>query len=123
MPQNIDFATLAGNYSTEEVDTGFTWLDGRKIYKKTVNFTSLPNSVAAFYPHGITNFLQLVRLEGVAYRASDGIFFWLPSPHNPRTVTGTAINVVVDKDTIDIAAGTDRSDLTAHITLWYTKTG
>ena len=33
----IDFTTLAfGNYSTSEVDTGFTYIDGKPIFKKTV---------------------------------------------------------------------------------------
>ena len=31
----IDFSTLGGNYSTSEQDTGFTWIDGKHIYKKT----------------------------------------------------------------------------------------
>lgn len=36
----IDFTTLAfGNYSTSEVDTGFTYIDGKPIYRKTQNFT------------------------------------------------------------------------------------
>lgn len=34
--ENIDFTTLLfGNYSLEEQDTGFTWVDGKHIYKKT----------------------------------------------------------------------------------------
>lgn len=36
----IDFTTLGfGNYSTSEVDTGFTWINGKHIYKKTLQNT------------------------------------------------------------------------------------
>lgn len=35
----IDFATLLfGNYSTSEVDTGFKWIDGKSIFKKTISW-------------------------------------------------------------------------------------
>jgi hypothetical protein len=50
----IDFSTLNfGNYSTSEVDTGFTWIDGSKIYKKTIEhlsgLSSGVNTIASQY--------------------------------------------------------------------------
>lgn len=38
----IDFTTLPGNYTTSEIDTGYTWVDGKQIYKRVfaANFTT-----------------------------------------------------------------------------------
>lgn len=36
--------TNLGNYSTEEVKTGETWIDGKPIYRKTFVFTATSNT-------------------------------------------------------------------------------
>ena len=52
----IDFTTFPfGNCSTSEVNTGFTWVDGSPIYKKTVNFGVLPNNTSKQVAHNIQN--------------------------------------------------------------------
>lgn len=46
--QKLDYATLAfGNYSTTEQDTGFKWIDGKAIYKRT--FTGKITAGASAY--------------------------------------------------------------------------
>lgn len=44
MSHSVDWATLPGNYTTSETDTRQTWVDGKKIYKRTVIFNKLGNS-------------------------------------------------------------------------------
>lgn len=53
--RNIDFTTLGGNYSTSEIDTGYTWLNGEPIYKKTLVFGSMPNNTTTTYSFGVSN--------------------------------------------------------------------
>ena len=40
----MDWTTLPGNYTTSETDTKHTWVDGQKIYKRTVVFNHLGNT-------------------------------------------------------------------------------
>lgn len=41
------------NYSTDEVDTGITWTDGRKVYQKTITATLARGEYAAYYYHDL----------------------------------------------------------------------
>ena len=59
-----------GLYSLAEIDTGTTWIDGRKIYRKVVNTGALPNNTSKLVPHGVSTFLQLVQITCVAENAA-----------------------------------------------------
>ena len=64
----VDWSTIEiSNYSTSEVATGATWIDGRTIYKKTINFGSMPNNATKSVPHGISNLGMMVKIEGIAW--------------------------------------------------------
>ena len=41
---SVDWTTFPGNYTTAETDTKHTWVDGQKIYKRTVVFNHLGNT-------------------------------------------------------------------------------
>ena len=49
-------APIIMDYSTSEVDTGYTWTDGSPIYKKTINIGALPNATTKSVAHNISNF-------------------------------------------------------------------
>lgn len=118
---NIDFTTLSGNYSTTEVDTGYTWVDGKTIYKKTINTGALPNNTDKYVAHGIPNIGRVIRLEGYAYRTSDGALY--PLPFTSNIAAANSIGVTVSLTEIAIGVGMDRSNITeSYITLYYTKT-
>ena len=117
----IDLSTLDGNYSTSEVDTGYTWIDGKTIYKKTINFGALPNTTMKSVSHGISNVDYVLKIEGIAKRDSDGVFFQIGNSPNPTVGITTAISVTADSDSVDITTGTDRSGMNGYVTLWYTK--
>lgn len=116
----IDFSTLGGNYSTTETNTNFTWIDGKPIYKKTVNFGTLPNAGNKKVAHGISNMDYVVKYEGMITYAGDNTFRQIPHI-SPATITD---QVLIEIDPTDIAAytGTDRSTFSAIITIYYTKT-
>ena len=62
MSFNVDWATFPGNYSTTEQDTGYTWIDGSKIYKKTIVYSNLPVGETNIN-HGVSNMGLVVKNE------------------------------------------------------------
>lgn len=60
----IDLSTFGGNYSTSEINTGFTWIDGKNIYKKTVSVNSITANTDMQIPHGIANLGTCIKVEG-----------------------------------------------------------
>ena len=117
--QNIDFTTFGSNYSTTEQNTGYTWIDGSPIYKKTVNTGVLPNEAVKDVPHGITNLGHFIRLEGLAWTIANLSF---PLPFSSRLGVPNQIEVSVGPTVITIETGMDRTPFTSsYITLYYTK--
>lgn len=109
---------FGGNYSTTEVNTGFTWIDGKTIYKKTFSFT-LANAESTTVNHGISNFGLLIKFEGAAVSSST------KSVPIPRTLTSLNYQVGLEGVTttsfeIDVGANGPRGKQ-AYVTLWYTK--
>lgn len=116
----IDFTTLSGNYSTSEVETGFTWIDGTKIYKKTVEASVTSRGFTI--QHGISNLGVFVAVEG----------FWNSGGSNFQPITRNAadqVNHQYDVGIGDFNLSTMRFTLgsgmnpsgTVYITLYYTK--
>ena len=116
---NIDFTTLAfGNYSETEQNTGFTWIDGSAIYKKTVDFGALPNASSKSVNHGIS-FNRVVKVESVC-QYSNGIVIPVPGTNNSYAEAQIALNLTTTQITIDTGTQ-NRSDATAYVTVYYTK--
>lgn len=106
------------NYSTSEVDTKVKWIDGKPIYKKTVNCGAGPNNTSKSVAHGISNLKRVIRFEGYGYDGSACIPLQFASTSAPASV-----QVFANSSVINLTAGVDRSNLTeTYITLWYTKT-
>ena len=61
------------NYSTEEQDTGLTWIDGKKIYQKTVVYDGVIPYVNGGYEvaHNITDLNEVISWEGSLYDPGD----------------------------------------------------
>ena len=119
----VDFATLNfGNYSTTEQDTGFTWVDGKKIYKKSIYTGSLPTAGGTTnIDIGVNNLDKIINLQGIVWY-SNGIT--LPLPYASPATNGTSsvsCGINANKQ-ISILAGTDRSGAAGYVTLYYTKT-
>lgn len=104
------------NYSTAEQDTGFTWIDGKHIYKKTVNVGALPNNTTKTVAHGITSLDKIIKWEGASTNTT-GNTILLPSPAN------ALFTVVVNTTDISIYTTSDRTHYSySYVTLYYTKT-
>lgn len=116
----IDLSTLSGNYSYTEINTGYTWTDGKPIYKKTIDFGALPNSTSKAVEHGIVNLELAIKYDGVIKASSSSLQFTLPFASN----TTTADNIQLSWNSNEITISTNASywaGFDGYITLYYTK--
>lgn len=107
------------SYSTSEVKTSATWINGKPIYKKTFSFT-LANAESTTINHGISNFGLLIKFEGTVVQSST------KNVPIPRTLIDTNYQVGLEGVTttsfeIDVGSSGPRGKQ-AYMTLWYTKT-
>lgn len=115
---DVDWTTTAQSYSTTEVDTGATWVDGRKIYKKTISCGGGSNQYKAVN-HNISNLRRTIKIEGQAYDGN----VCIPIPFVATgSGTSSSVQLYVSSTQIVIECGAARDNLTEmYITLWYTK--
>ena len=107
------------SYSTTEQLTGGTWIDGKPIYRKTVDCGTLPNATSKNVAHNIANLGQIVSIKGITKRTTD--FFNIPHV-SPQGIS-YSINVSINFTNIVLATGVNRTDFTdTKVTLEYTKT-
>lgn len=106
-------------YSNTEERVG-TWIDGKPIYRKTVNFGNLPNNSSNVTAHGISDVDVFTKIEGIGVRLAGGgvTLSCLPIPYSGTNF----IEVYAKAVNIEISTTSDRSAYTGYITLEYTKT-
>lgn len=119
------------NYSTSEIDTGTTWIDGKKIYKKTIDCGAPPSAgLTNNIDINVTNFEKAVKIEGIMYDSSNEAF---PLPYCDSSFSNTNGNYEVDVYKIQgsgawqiwISRGNANANLgitKIYVTLYYTKT-
>jgi hypothetical protein len=109
-----------GNFSTSEVATAYKWVDGKTIYKKTINFGSLPNATSKSVAHGISGYENFISFSGWAKLSGSNVFFSLP---HTDTIAANSIRVNVNSGNVEVIAGIDRTTFTtSFITVYFTKT-
>lgn len=112
------------SYSTSEIKTNATWIDGKPIYKKTISTGALPQN-GAVTTTDITSLSvdTIVDYRGVAWASSLRNFRALP-------FVGESMNNMIRVDvqggaTLRILSTADsdwRNYDNSYVTLWYTKT-
>lgn len=106
------------NYSTSEVDTNVKWVDGKTIYRKTIDFGALPNATTKTVAHGISNLHRVVKIECLAYNPTNDTNTPLPLV----SVVGNNSTMDINDTSIVMITGVDRSSYTeCYVTLYYTK--
>ena len=117
--QSTDTTIVLENssYSTSEVKTSATWIDGKPIYKKTIDFGVLPNNNNKKVPHGISNLGRIIRIEQSIDNNGSG--FLEISSGNPNN---NIFNLYGTSTEIGVTVTDNRSGCYAYFTLWYTKT-
>ena len=121
---NIDFTTLPGNYSTSEIDTGYTWIDGSHIYKKTIDFGALPNNTTKSVNHGISNFNFATKIEVVAVSTNGNETIPLPLPS--KASSSDSLEMSVTRTAVKISTSNSgywsSTFPNCYVTLYYIKT-
>lgn len=114
----ITASKLNLSYSTSEQATGEKWIDGKTIYRKTINCGNLPSSGGKTVNHGIT-YSRIVKIEGIMQDTS-GIAANMPFPGSDTNPAGF-VQVGITTSVVSIGVGMDRSAYTGYVTLYYTK--
>ena len=65
-------------YSQNETDTGKTWIDGKKIYRKVINCGVLPNNEEKNIPHNIKDYDTFLSIRAIAIYREAKSFISLP---------------------------------------------
>ena len=116
----IDFTTMPDNkYSTDEINTGKKWINGKTIFQKSFVMGGLGRATTIKKPHNISNLDLVIRIQGIAKENSVGATINLPhaADQQPYTVT-----VYADNTNVNIQTYADQSGYTqSYVTLWYTK--
>ena len=115
--KNIYIETIEKQtYSTTEQVVG-TWIDGKPIYQKTINFGALPNATSKTVAHGISNIDRITSYDAIM---SDGTDFqtlnccWTNGSNNIRSS--------VNKTNVTITSTYNVTGYNAYVTIQYTKT-
>ena len=120
----MDWTTMPGSYSTTEQKTPFTWIDGKPIYKKTIDTGQIPSgsSTVTFDISGLS-LDKLVKLEGRCMDPNSGNCRVMP---NVAPVLDDMIRVdIQSRNTLRIITATNSNWLNyseSTVTLYYTKT-
>lgn len=111
-------AVVAGEvYSTEERVVG-TWIDGKKVYEKTISCGALPNNTTKNISHLISNMGKVISMQGVTKSPT----ITMSMPHCATNVANNIVLSVTDTQ-INIQTASDRTAFTeSYVTLRYTKT-
>lgn len=115
----IPVTQIINDYSTSEVDTGCTWIDGKHIYKKTIDFGTLPNASSKAVSHGISNLDTVIKCEAFS-KDSNNIQRPIPYTHIGSGLGGIVLDV--KNSIVQIFTDSDRSTFYTYVTLYYTKT-
>lgn len=110
----LDFTT----YSLAEKVVG-KWIDGKTIYRKTINTGQLPNGTQKLVAHNISNLSRTVKVEGWAYNSNNQYGQFIP------LVAGgvsSQVTLIISSTDIILECASDRSAYTeSYVTLYYIK--
>lgn len=115
--------TAFNTYSTDEIDTGKKWIDGRTIYKRVCDLGFLPNTTSKVVAHNIINLDLMISIAGIFYHPDNGGTTTVMNPL-PFVYLGTfADQVMLSTNSTDITVrtGLDRSTQSAFVVLEYVK--
>ena len=100
----------SGSFTTSEVDTGGTWIDGKKIFRKVIDDSAhgTYGTGVTLVPHGLAmaNIDRIVRIDGSIKRDIDNQHYPIPwlSPTSSATF-GIAISIKDTNLELILAAG------------------
>ena len=100
------------SYSTEEINTGKKWIDGKPIYRKVVNYGQLPNNTRTEISHNITNIENVIKAEIIAKNTEAFII---------SNYGGNTCSCYVNQTKVSVRTDTDLSSYSGVVVIEYTK--
>lgn len=109
------------DYSLSEQDTGLKWIDGKKIYQKTISFTVAGEGYVS-NPTGITGIDTLIKHEEIG-RITDFVVNGTAYNNPPICTYSVAMMYAFQGGELyaDYRATPEAVGATFYITVWYTK--
>ena len=95
-------------YSTDERIVG-TWIDGKELYEKTINFGALPNSDTKEVSHGIANIDQIIGIDAIAISNTNTTITI------PYVSPGGEVSIYATRAIISITTASSRSNFNGYI--------
>ena len=106
------------SYSSNEQDTGLTWIDGKKIYQKTIDCGILPNNTTKDVNHSISNIGYVVEMTGSGKNPTTGVQIPIPYVYGNTK----CLQLYVDSTIIRLVSTENLSTYTeSYVTIRYTK--
>lgn len=123
LPANNYVAVYGGDpiimdYSTTEINTGAKWIDGKAIYKKTINIGTVNANGSAVIAHGISSFATFIKSEAWgSFGTPSTAYFWFSIPWSGSN----HISLTVDEANVTVASTIGNNITSCYTTLYYTK--
>lgn len=108
----------ANVFSADEQAIGM-WIDGKTLYRKTVDCGTMPKSAQKDVAHNIAN-VDTIMIDAAHSFWSNGITY-NTLPFSSTSAVASSVQMSVGKTHIHIVAGVDRSGYSATVTVLYTK--
>jgi hypothetical protein len=109
------------DYNLSESRAGFDWIDGRRVFQKTIDFGALPQNATKAVPHGIEGLDRLVKpMEFVTKRSTDGAGFSLPHVHSHAFSNGVQSSWNLQEVIVRTQGDYDAYD-ECYVTIFYVK--
>lgn len=117
-----ELAKDSSTYSTEETIVG-TWIDGKPIYRKVIDFGVLPNNTTKTYNTGDLNIDTFTEPIRGTSESTTGFCSGIPFVYTANVSYGVSITYNKTTNQISVQTGYDRSAQTkTYIIMEYTKT-
>lgn len=108
-------------YSESEQVVG-TWITGKPLYQKTINFGSLPNNSNKTVAHNIAKVNQVVSINAFGYNGTGTSRTYWNIPYTANGAITDQVMMYIDPTNINIATKKDMTSSGCYVTLQYTKT-
>ena len=106
-------------YSTDEMIVG-KWIDGKPLYRKTIDCGALPNATTKLIAHNIENIGEIVKISGTATNPSADLTMVLP---HSSTTAGSQVMAACTSTSIQISSSINLTAYSkSYVTIEYTKT-
>lgn len=115
----LDVESAGAEYSTSEIDTGKTWINGRAIYRKVISLGTIADSGSSTYSLGATPSV-VITIQGMALNSGGSNWVTIPDAHTSNTSYQRRV-YMSSSGTITVACGSNGGISSGYLVVEYTK--